>query len=709
MYRVHGTTTWINFGTPISTTTATITGLNPSTQYDFEVQAINPFGSATSNVISVTTTSAVSFTSITLTNQSFIAGAPVGTAIGTINVALSSGSFAGSLSLSGTDAAFFQIVGGVLQVATTSTTSRTYNINIIATQAGLGNSPFTQNFAGITASPSIQESGEGFIVNAVGPQMFASTTRGAPDVGGPWLQFALIATNGGQVTLLAPGQSIITTTSGNVTEIVYHNHTCYQFNGSDWWYWNTALAFGPSNWQEYGVSSLTINTSSYVVNAPANTLIGTLTPTLTDGSTFSGVYVLTGTGAASFKMVGNQLQAAVLLTQASYQLSITAVPAVTTDASHTQIGEQFTLAVNPAQTGSVVAPSQAQSAGYHTLVFSDDFTTENAPEFDALFRHVVQIFRHGRHLFRATLDRDHGDFDGTLPQRFARAVNCSVTAANDGDACAQLDLGCAHADIAKEWKSENHAILIFAVGSRAIWIGEAHGQHDSVIILFQLVPGDVLADLHIRFNLDSEFDEALDFAIEYVRRENPVRNPAAIESTCFRGLLKNGDFVAEARELIRRAVAGRPRANNGDFLPIGSAGLDYVARQRLSEIAEKTFHGADGDSFIVLTAIAGLFARVVTHASCDRREWHVFLDERVGIEILAALDEVKIALDFFVGAAGVIAGRQFVTVHGPDCAPVAGWKKILSLFLRRRGRDAGKRDVQPFGNMCTFSRHKSPF
>ncbi len=76
-------------------------------------------------------------------------------------------------------------------------------------------------------------------------------------------------------------------------------------------------------------------------------------------------------------------------------------------------------------------------------------------QFHAFFEHVVQIFRRGRHLLRVALHRDHGHFHGALPQRFAGAVDGGVSAADDGDAGAQLDLGGAHADVAQERQSVN--------------------------------------------------------------------------------------------------------------------------------------------------------------------------------------------------------------------------------------------------------------
>src|ERR1019366_5215923 len=161
------------------------------------------------------------------------------------------------------------------------------------------------------------------------------------------------------------------------------------------------------------------------------------------------------------------------------------------------------------------------------------------------------------------------------------------SAADDGYASTQLDLGCAHADVAQERKSVKHAVLILALGAHAIGLGQAHGQHDRVVVLFQVVPGDVLADFDAGLNRDSEFDEALDLAIEYVLREHPVRNAAAIESASFRRFLKDRDFVAEARQLVGGAVAGGTRSDDGDLLAVGRPSLDHVASQCLSEIAEK--------------------------------------------------------------------------------------------------------------------------
>lgn len=81
--------------------------------------------------------------SVSLSSDTFAGGAPDGTVVGAISVGLSSGIFNGSLTLSGADAADFQIVGANLETSGV-VAAGSYDINIVATQTGVSNSPFTQ-------------------------------------------------------------------------------------------------------------------------------------------------------------------------------------------------------------------------------------------------------------------------------------------------------------------------------------------------------------------------------------------------------------------------------------------------------------------------------------------------------------------------------------------------------------------------------------
>ena len=82
--------------------------------------------------------------SVVLSNNTFVIGAASGTAVGTISVGtIPPNQFTGSLSLSGTNAASFQLSGTTLET-NGSLSCTTFSINIVATQSGAVGSPYTQ-------------------------------------------------------------------------------------------------------------------------------------------------------------------------------------------------------------------------------------------------------------------------------------------------------------------------------------------------------------------------------------------------------------------------------------------------------------------------------------------------------------------------------------------------------------------------------------
>lgn len=86
---------------------------------------------------------APTITGVTLSNNSFVGGSADGTVVGSIGVTMTGGTFSGSLSLTGTDAAKFKVVGTNLELNGTQAAG-TYSINIVATQGGAVGSPFSQ-------------------------------------------------------------------------------------------------------------------------------------------------------------------------------------------------------------------------------------------------------------------------------------------------------------------------------------------------------------------------------------------------------------------------------------------------------------------------------------------------------------------------------------------------------------------------------------
>jgi hypothetical protein len=124
-------------------------GVLPAGTYSINLVATEAgtTGSPFTAVVSINGTNppqAQAITSVSLSSSTFTGGAPSGTVVGTISVSMSPATpaFSGTLTLSGGNAASFQIVGtnletkGVLQAGT-------YVINIAATQTGTTGSPFT--------------------------------------------------------------------------------------------------------------------------------------------------------------------------------------------------------------------------------------------------------------------------------------------------------------------------------------------------------------------------------------------------------------------------------------------------------------------------------------------------------------------------------------------------------------------------------------
>jgi hypothetical protein len=117
----------------------------------------------------------VNFVSVSISCAPFCAyasGATSGTVIGNLSAVMSSGSFTGTWSTSGTDAADFSAnVGNQLKTngtTPTCTSTTTFHLNIVATQAGVTNSPFPQaitvvcNPPGGGATPPTQATVAGF-------------------------------------------------------------------------------------------------------------------------------------------------------------------------------------------------------------------------------------------------------------------------------------------------------------------------------------------------------------------------------------------------------------------------------------------------------------------------------------------------------------------------------------------------------------------
>ncbi len=140
-------------------------------------------GASASPFTQAETITGVAITAVNLSGNTFVGGSSTGTIVGAISVVMASGSFTGSLSLTGANASSFQIVGSNLETNGV-VANGTYSINIIATQAGAGGSPFTQpeTITGISAT-TLTERFVGPFSNWLCVRTLASGTCG-PATGG---------------------------------------------------------------------------------------------------------------------------------------------------------------------------------------------------------------------------------------------------------------------------------------------------------------------------------------------------------------------------------------------------------------------------------------------------------------------------------------------------------------------------------------------
>jgi fibronectin-binding autotransporter adhesin len=214
----------------LSGTTLQTNGVDAAGTYAINIVATQAsmVGSPFSQAATITgSAAATTITGITLSGATFTGGAASGTIVGTIAVQTSGTAFSGALSLSGTDAAKFQISGTTLQTSGVDAAG-TYAINIVATQAGMTGSPFTQaeSITGSAASGGA-ESANGASIFVAGSSINASPTPGSAGSGN------LIAfTTGGGITVNGTAVGAATTA---IALFYGTNHSCYWLNHTNVW------------------------------------------------------------------------------------------------------------------------------------------------------------------------------------------------------------------------------------------------------------------------------------------------------------------------------------------------------------------------------------------------------------------------------------------------------------------------------------------
>lgn len=189
-----------------------------------------------------------------------------------------------------------------------------------------------------TAITTAGESSNPTAVTTVGPAINASPTPGSAGSGN-----LLTITSGGQIALNGVVISAYSPTAG-VTELYYIDHTCWQFNGTNWYGPVTATSPGNSTPVTSPVPLVSLSNNTLAANSASGTTVGVLSVTtgLPSGAIGTGAYTwtfaLSGTNAASFQVASGALETAVAnLATGTYTFTVTATA--------TGVTGSYTLAV----------------------------------------------------------------------------------------------------------------------------------------------------------------------------------------------------------------------------------------------------------------------------------------------------------------------------------------------------------------------------
>jgi hypothetical protein len=276
-------------------------------------------GSPVSDPETITGSVTTTLTGVTLSNSSFQGGSADGTVVGAISVQTTGGLFAGTLSLSGTDAAKFAISGNSL-VLNGAQSAGTYSLNIVATQAGAAASPLASAktitgttviaITGVSLSNSsfVGSSADGTVVGAISVQTTGGLFTGSLSLSGTDAsKFRLSGNN-----LVLNGVQPAGTYALNVVA-TQAGATASPFSSSKTITGSTPLA----------ITGITLSGNTFAAGAVDGTVVGAI-GVQTTGGTFAGSLSLSGADAARFKIVGSNLALNGTQAAGSYALNIVA-------------------------------------------------------------------------------------------------------------------------------------------------------------------------------------------------------------------------------------------------------------------------------------------------------------------------------------------------------------------------------------------------
>lgn len=357
----------------ISGTNLVTVGVLAAGNYSINIVAAQADGSGSPFTAAKTITGSASATlvGITLSNSSFLGGAADNTVVGAISVQTSGGLFSGSLSLSGTDAARFEISGSNLILNGTQAAG-TYSVNIVATQGGAVGSPLTQAVtitgAAVVAITGVSLSNSTFIGGSADNTVVGVISVQA--TGGLFTGTLALAGADSARFEISGSNLILNGTQAAGTYAINLIATMVGATGSPFNAPKTITGSVP-----FALTGITLSNNSFTENAADGTAVGAISVQTTGGA-FGGTLSLTGADAASFEIVGPNVVTQGVLAAGTYHFNIVATQ---TGATGSPLTQAVTVTGNAVVAGATVTTFQvvetagASSLGYKRvgLVFKD--------------------------------------------------------------------------------------------------------------------------------------------------------------------------------------------------------------------------------------------------------------------------------------------------------------------------------------------------
>ena len=203
----------------------------------------------------------------------------------------------------------------------------------------------------------------------------------------------------------------------------------------------------------------------------------------------------------------------------------------------------------------------------------------------------------------------------------------------------------------------------------------ADGEVDTLVVLLQLVDGDLLTDAGTGLEIHTEIDDAIDLGIEDVVGEPVVRDPVAQHAAGRVEGLEDRHRVPPAGKLVGAGKACRAAADDGDLLVTRLVG-DLLELEIVLDavVPDETLHGVDADGAVELDPVALRLAGVGADPAHDGGEGVLVGDDVKGLVeallgnavVLLGLPDVgEVAADVLGAGAGEAAGRGLVHVIRP--------------------------------------------